>query len=110
LLSSTFFCVKTISLIDASELNVGSTVTWVLARQAFEDGGFAENSEGYKQKVSSLIASYYAFNTLKALNSLSSLTSEIWMVEFNYLILIVVLGSIGLGIAAIVFLWRRRRI
>jgi prenyltransferase beta subunit len=111
LLSSTFFCIKAISLIDVSELNVGATVNWVLAQQAFEDGGFAENSEGYEQKVSSMIASYYAFKTVHELNpSLSSLTAEIWMVEFNYLILIVVLGAIGLGIAAIVFLWRRRRI
>ncbi len=112
LLSSTFFCVKSISLIDPdlSELNRASTMAWVLARQYFEDGGFAENSEGYEQKVSSVISSYYGFETLRVFNALSSLAGEIWMVEFNFWILGIVLMSIGIIIALIVFLWRKRRI
>lgn len=112
LLSSTFFCVKSISLIDPdlSELNRASTIAWVLARQYFEDGGFAENSEGYEQKASSVISSYYGFETLRVFNALSSLAGEIWMVEFNFWILGIVLMSIGIIIALIVFLWRKRRI
>lgn len=112
LLSSTFFCVKSISLIDPdlSELNSASTMAWVLARQYFEDGGFAENSEGYEQKASSVISSYYGFETLRVFNALSSLAGEIWMVEFNFWILGIVLMSIGIIIALIVFLWRKRRI
>ncbi|MFW9827307.1 MAG: prenyltransferase/squalene oxidase repeat-containing protein [Candidatus Thorarchaeota archaeon] len=111
LLSSTYFCVKAISLIDDTELIISPTTKWVLARQNFIDGGFAENTEGYQQKVSSIIATYFAFKTLKIINpSLSSLSSEIWMVEFNYIILGIILGSIALIIAAGIFLWRRRRI
>ncbi|MFX1390859.1 MAG: prenyltransferase/squalene oxidase repeat-containing protein [Promethearchaeota archaeon] len=111
LLSSTYFCVKIISLIDPGELNTNPTINWILARQNFKDGGFAENTEGYQQKISSVIATYFAFETIKILNpSLSSLSSEIWMVEFNYIILGVILGSIGLLIAVAIFLWRRRRI
>lgn len=112
LLSSTFFCVKSISLIDPdlSELNRASTIAWVLARQYFEDGGFAENSEGYEQKVSSVISSYYGFETLRVFNALSSLAGEIWMVEFNFWILGIVLMSIGIIVALIVFFWRKRRI
>jgi hypothetical protein len=111
LLSSTYFCVKAISLIDDSELIISPTTKWVLARQNFIDGGFAENTEGYQQKVSSIIATYFAFKTLKIINpSLSSLSSEIWMVEFNFIILGILLGSIALIIAAAIFLWRRRRI
>jgi len=111
LLSSTYFCVKAISLIDDTDLIVSPTIKWVLERQNFIDGGFAENTEGYQQKVSSIIATYFAFETLKILNpSLSSLSSEIWMVEFNYIILGIVLGSIALIVAVAIFLWRRRRI
>ncbi len=110
-LSSSYFCVKAISLIDALELNVGPTISWILTLQNFEDGGFSENTEGDKQKVSSIIASYYAFESLKILNpSLSSLAKEVWMVEFNYWILGIVLISIGVVIAVIVFVWRKRRI
>jgi hypothetical protein len=109
LLSSTFFSVKGISTLDG-ELNIDDTTDWVLARQNFQDGGFAENTEGYDQKVSSVIASYYAFEILNILNSLFRLTSEVWMVEFNYWTLGIILMSIGIGVAAIVFIWRRRRI
>lgn len=110
LLSSTYYCVKAISLISGSEFNNQETISWVLARQNFEDGGFVENAEGIQQKISSVISCYYAYKTLEILGSLSSLSLEVWMVEFNYLILGIVLGSIGLIIAIVVFLWRRRRI
>ena len=110
-LSSSYFCVKAISLINAGELNVGTTISWILTLQNFEDGGFSESTEGYKQKESSVIASYYAFETLKILNpSLSSLGKEVWMVEFNYWILGIVLLSIGVVIAVLVFVWRKRRL
>lgn len=110
LLSSTYYCVKAISLIEISALNNAETLSWVLARQNFEDGGFAENSKEDELKISSIISSYYAFKTLEILGSLDKLSVEVWMVEFNYLILGIVLGSIGLIIAILVFLWRRRRI
>ena len=111
LLSSTYYCVKAISIIESSDLNSAATIAWILERQNFKDGGFAENTEAYQQKASSIIASYYAFSTLLILDPLLSvLTSEIWMVEFNYLILGIVLGSVGLVIAAAIFLLRRRRI
>ena len=110
LLSSTYYCVKAISLIDDNALNNAETLSWVLARQNFEDGGFAENSEEDEPKISSVISSYYAFKTLEILGSLDKLSLEVWMVEFNYLILGIVLSSIGLIIAILIFLWRRRRI
>ena len=110
-LSSSYFCVKAISLIDAVELNIGPTISWIVTLQNFEDGGFSENTEGYEQKKSSIIASYYAFETLKILNpSLSILAKDVWMVEFNYWILGIVLLSIGVIIAVLVFVWRKRRL
>ncbi|MFX0037908.1 MAG: hypothetical protein ACFFCY_04315 [Promethearchaeota archaeon] len=110
LLTSTYYCVKAISLIDKNALSTHETRSWVLARQNVEDGGFTENSASSQSKISSVISSYYAFKTLEALESLYYLNYEVWMVEFNYGILGIVLGSIGLVIAISIFLWRRRRI
>jgi prenyltransferase beta subunit len=111
LLSSTYYCVKAISLIDSDALNAQDIVSWVLKHQNFEDGGFMETLQGDQSSTSSVIASYHAFETIKTLQpSLVSLNYDIGMVEFNYVILGVVLGSIGLVIAIVVFLWKRRRI
>jgi prenyltransferase beta subunit len=110
LLSSTYYSVRAVSLINYDKLIKGHIRSWVLEHQNFKDGGFTENTQGYQQKESSLIASYYAFETLRILDSLSYLSSEIWMVEFDYWILGIVLGSIGLAVVLIFFLWKRRRI
>lgn len=111
LLSSTFYAVGSLSLIDENELNKDQTTKWILNRQSFQDGGFADNSEGYKQLFSSITASYYAFQTLRIFDpSLGSLSKEIFMVEFNYWILAIVLGCIGAVIAIAYVIWRKRRI
>ena len=114
LLSSTYYCVKGISLIKNTELNSIATSKWLLSRQNFQDGGFVDITEGFEQSASSVIASYYAYFaylTLKIFDPhLSSLSKEIWMVEFNYWILFIVLGSIGLIIAIATYWWRKRRI
>ncbi|MFW9900115.1 MAG: prenyltransferase/squalene oxidase repeat-containing protein [Candidatus Thorarchaeota archaeon] len=110
LLSSTYYSVKAVTLIDDSKLFKAIIRNWVLARQNFRDGGFAENSEGYQEKSSSVISSYYAFETLKILDSLTSLLNEIWTVEFNYWILIIILSSIGIIIAVVIILYKRTRL
>jgi prenyltransferase beta subunit len=110
LLSSTYYSVNAISLIDSNALNTREIIPWILKHQNFEDGGFAEIFKGDQSIVSSVIACYSAFEALKTLESLYLLNNDIWMVEFDYLILGVVLGTIGLIIAIAVFLWRRRRI
>jgi len=111
LLSSTYYCVKAISLIRDDELNKIETTKWLLSRQNFQDGGFTDVNEGFEQSASSIVASYYAFLTLKIFDpQLSSLSKETWMVEFNYWILFIVLGSIGLIIAIATYWWRKRRI
>ncbi|MFX0002527.1 MAG: prenyltransferase/squalene oxidase repeat-containing protein [Candidatus Hermodarchaeota archaeon] len=110
LLTSTYYCAKAISLIDKNALNVHETRSWVLAHQNVEDGGFSENSASSQSKVSSVISSYYAFKTLEVIESLYYLNYDVWMVEFNYGILGIVIGSIGLVIVIAIVLWRRRRI
>ena len=110
LISSTYFCIKGISLIDENELTITETTDWVLNRQNFQDGGFVDNTEAYQQKLSSIATSYYAFETLKILNGLSKLSQEIWMVEFNFWILGIVIISLGVIIAIAVLIWKKRRL
>ncbi len=110
LLSSTYFCVEGIRLINSSELNKLATVNWVLNHQNFRDGGFSEHVEENDQRLSSISASYYAFEILKGFNSLDLLYEDIFMVEFSFLTLIIVLSIIGIIIAAIYLIWRKRRI
>jgi len=111
LLSSTYYCVMAISLINDSFLNSGKTVNWILSRQYFQDGGFAEITEGSDQVSSSVTGSYYAIKTLINFDpTLGKLASDIWMVEFNYWILIILMVVIGLLAGIGIFIWRRRRI
>jgi prenyltransferase beta subunit len=108
--SSTFYCVSAIKLLDSNQLNKAATLTWVLNHQNFEDGGFSNLIGGTVQGLSSIPASYYAFKLLMNFNSLGLLNEDIFMVEFNYIILLIVLGVIGSVIVLIYFVWRKRRI
>ena len=110
LLSSTYLCVEGIRLIDSNELNKLATVNWVLNHQNFLDGGFSDHDEENDQQLSSIGASYYAFEILKGFDSLALLNEEIFMVEFSFLILIIVMSITGIIIAAIYLIWRKRRI
>ena len=109
-LSSTFYCVNKIDLINPQELHKSPTVNWVIDHQNFVDGGFVDTTAGDEQKLSSIVSSYFAFEILKTFNSLSVLNKDAWMVEFNYWILIAVLGSIGFAVFLIYVIWRKRRI
>jgi hypothetical protein len=111
LLSSTYYCVTAISYIDKSSLNPDQTTKWILSRQYFQDGGFSDITGGSNQLSSSVIGSYYAYRALTIFDpSLRKLGVDIWMVEFNYWILIILMGSIGLLSVIGVVIWRRRRI
>ncbi|MFX1325944.1 MAG: prenyltransferase/squalene oxidase repeat-containing protein [Promethearchaeota archaeon] len=110
LLSSTYYCIIIVSIIDNSILNDYFTVNWILSRQNFQDGGFADLTEGTDQSTSSVISSFYAFKTLSKYSALSKLSAEIWMVEFDYMILIIIMASIGAVAGLGVFIWKKRRI
>jgi prenyltransferase beta subunit len=110
LLSSTFYCVQGIELIDESELNGVSTVNWVLNHQNFRDGGYGDWVEGNDQRGSSISASFYAFKLLELFDSLEVLDEDIFAVEFSYLILIIIPLVIGVIIGIIYLFIRRRRI
>ena len=111
-LSSTYYCVKALELLDADDqLNDEETIEWVLSRQNFEDGGFTENSDGADQRSSSVTSSYFAFEILNTFDSeLSMLNEDIWMVEFSWLILLIVLSVIGVIIIIMIVIWRKRRV
>ena len=110
LLSSTFFCVEGIGLIDENELNKDATSNWVLKHQVYSDGGFSDWVEGVDQRISSISTSYYAFKLLQIFDSLGLLTEDIFMVELDILTLIIVTSVLGVIILVVYLIWRRRRI
>ena len=112
MISSTFYCLMGIDLIDDGELeDEKETLEWILNRQNFKDGGFKDIDDGSEQKYSSVINSYYALEVINLLDSdLVSLNEEIFMVEFNYWILGGILVAIGLVAVAIIIIRRKRRI
>jgi prenyltransferase beta subunit len=116
LLSSTYYCIKGISIIDSDELeDEDDTLNWILNRQNFKDGGFIDNSEGYEQKKSSVTCSYFAYETLKIIDGieLPILEEKVFMLEFiwiDWLILIIILSVIGAAVITGIVIWRKRRI
>ena len=110
LLSSTHFAATAINYIQSSDLHEKATVSWILDRQNFQDGGFSDKYSENNQELSSITTTFYAFNSLLLFNSLSSLDQDIFMVEFNYLILTIVLVAIGILVVIAYVIWRRRRI
>jgi len=112
MISSTFYCIKGISLIDDGELeDEDETLEWILNRQNFKDGGFKDIDDGSEQKYSSVVNSYYALEIINLLDADSvSLNEEIFMVEFNYWILVGLLTGIGVVAVAIIIIRRKRRI
>ncbi len=112
MISSTFYCIMGISLIDDGELqDEEETLKWILNRQNFKDGGFKDIDDGSEQKYSSVVNSYYALEIINLLDADSvSLNEEIFMVEFNYWILVGLLVAIGVVAVAIIIIRRKRRI
>jgi hypothetical protein len=111
LLSSSFICLSSIGLIDSTELHQDPTINFVLSRQNFRDGGFSDKVIDYYQELSSITTSYYAFKIILSFNpSLDLLNEEIFMVEFNYIFLIIVLSAIGIIVFVAYLMWRKRRI
>jgi len=110
LFSSTFYCVNAISLLDNTQLSKAATLNWILDRQNFEDGGFSNLYGGTVQGASSISASYYAFKLLVNFDSEGLLNEDIFMVEFNFIILIILLVVIATVIGLIYFIWRKRKI
>jgi hypothetical protein len=112
LISSTYFCVMGIYLIDENKIdNEKETLTWILNHQNFKDGGFADADDESKQKYSSVINSYYAVQIITLFDAdLISLNEEIFMVEFNWWILVGILIGIGLIAIAVIIIRRKRRV
>ena len=114
LISSTLHAIETLFLLDETSLTSqekSATINWILNRQNINDGGFVDLSEGVETKSSSIMTSWKAFRTLGYLDqNLLKLEQDIWMVEFNYWILVILLASIGVAVSFIIFIYRRRKI
>jgi len=107
LLSSTFYCTKSLKLLLSNDINNGATSNWVYSLQNVNDGGFTDGGNDI-QKFSSIPCSYFAFKIITLLGG--NLNVQIWMIEFNWIILIIVLSCIGVVIAVAIYFWRKRKI
>ncbi|MBD3339387.1 MAG: hypothetical protein GF353_09780 [Candidatus Lokiarchaeota archaeon] len=110
-LGSTYYCISAIYLLDEDEVeDEDATTEWILARQNFQDGGFVDKTDGYNQKYSSLVNTYYAYSVLKLFDKeLLTLEEEIFEVEFNWWILVILLSVIGAIVVIGIIVWRKRR-
>ncbi|MFX1337349.1 MAG: prenyltransferase/squalene oxidase repeat-containing protein [Promethearchaeota archaeon] len=113
MISSTYYCIMGISLIDDRELeHEEDTLTWILNRQNFKDGGFKDIDDKSEQKYSSVVNSYYALELINLIDpdAEATLNQEVFMVEFNWWILVGILIGIGVIAVAIIIIRRKRRI
>jgi len=108
ILSSTYYCIYSLNILSPTELNGGPTCNWVYSLQNIKDGGFADRSSSDILKDSTIPCSYYAFKIITVLGG--NLDVQIWMVEFNWIILIIVLSLVGILIIIGLFFWKKRRI
>ncbi len=114
LLSSTYYCLKAISLLDKDEIeDEDATSEWLLDRQNFQDGGFVDQSEGYEQKFSSVISTYFALEALDLLGKEDLLEEKVFMLEWEWydwlIFCIILIALIALAIIGI-YIRRKRRL
>jgi len=111
LLSSTYYAIHSISLININEYNnKGKTISWILERQNLIDGGFSDPLNNPKDQFSSVSTSYFAYETLITLGAISYLDQQFGKVEFNWIILLIVLLVISVIIGLGFYLWKKRKI
>jgi len=114
LISSTYYCIKAIYLLDDDDIeDEDATSEWILDRQNFQDGGFVDQSEGYEQKYSSVISTYFAHEILDLLGKVEQLEEKVFMLEwewYDHLIFwIIIISLFALAIIGI-YIRRKRRL
>jgi len=110
LLSSTYFCISALELLNSTYLHKSATIKWVLSCQNSLDGGFFDKTEEDVQGSSSITSSYYAFKILQSFNALELLDEDVFTVEFNYVLLGIVLSIIAVAIVITIYVWRKRKL
>ncbi|MFX0077408.1 MAG: prenyltransferase/squalene oxidase repeat-containing protein [Candidatus Hermodarchaeota archaeon] len=114
LISTTYYCLKAISILDEDEIeDEDASSEWILDRQNFQDGGFVDQSEGYEQKYSSVISSYFAHEALDLLGKKEQLEEKVFMLEWEWydwlIFCIILIALIALAIIGI-YIRRKRRL
>ena len=108
LLSSSYYCIQSLNILSPEDLHNSPTCNWAYSLQNLKDGGFSDRSVGTEQLYSNIPCSYYAFKIITLLGG--NLDVHIWMVEFNWIVLIIILSIIAFSIVIAIYLWRKRRI
>ncbi len=111
-ISTTYFCVSTVNLLDSSQLDSQTILQWVLKSQNPIDGGFSESKSDGSTSYSSMITTYYAFNIIKYFDpDFSSLNENVWDVELDlFVLLIIILIIIAVPTLVIFIIWRKRKV
>lgn len=109
LISSTFYAIRSIIMLDSDNYDKNSIIDWVLDKQNLIDGGFSESSTN-QEKSSSVINSYFAFNILLTLNALSYLNEDVGIVQFNWVILLYIVIGISIVIGLGFFIWKKKKL
>ncbi len=109
---TTYYCVSTVNYLEPTQLESQAILNWVLQFQNPIDGGFSEFTSKETTSYSSMITTYYAFNIIKYLDpNFSSLIENVWDVEFNPIILIIIIAVIiSVPTIAIIVIWRKRKL
>ena len=113
-LSSTYYCIRAVEILDEEELeDKDSIAEWVLSRQNFQDGGFVDTSDGYKQKYSSVVNTYFAHEILDIIERKELLDEKIFMLEFewwDWLIFWIIICSLCVLAIYGIYIWRKRKV
>lgn len=113
-LSSTYYCIRAIEILDEEEFeDKDSTAEWVLSRQNFKDGGFVDTSDGYEQKHSSVVNTYFAHEILDILGRKELLEEKIFQKEFEWYdwwIFWILICSICVIAIYGIYIWRKRKL
>ncbi|TXT59067.1 MAG: hypothetical protein BAJALOKI2v1_260037 [Promethearchaeota archaeon] len=111
LLSSTYYSVYSISLLGGNIEEKSETTDWILEHQNTLDGGFSEGEYKANDPKSSMVNTYFAFQSLKVLNpDLQILNEEIGMAQFNWIILLILLTILGFAVGIGFYIYQERRI
>lgn len=111
LLSSTYYCIYGLSILNGNFNNADKTIEWILDHQNTLDGGFSEGDFEAANLKSSMVNTYFGFQSLRILNpSLNVLNEEVGMVQFNWVILLIVLTIIGFAVGIGFYIYQERKI
>jgi hypothetical protein len=106
----TYYCVGGLKVLGAS-LHTEETTAFILNRQSPQDFGFQDINEKADNSFSSAIQTYYAVESLFALNGEQGfdkvVKADLWQLEINpWILAAIIIGSVGGVIIICIVIWK----